>query len=75
MALVLVEERQALHHPGIQSVAEVTRDLAHDVQAVAQPCELAASGRREDRELAILTSVAVLCYVFAIVSVSSFSVV
>ena len=75
VALVLVEKRKPFHHPGIEAAAGVARDLAHDVYAVAQPCQLVTGGRRKDCALAILTLVAVLRYVFAIVSVRSCKVV
>ena len=75
VADVLVEEDEALHHPGIETVVRVLGDLTHDVQPVFEPTQLAAGRRRKDRDLAILALVAVLRYVLAIVSETSCSVV
>jgi len=75
MADMLVEERQTLHHPGVEPVVRVLRHLAHDVQAVLEPTQLVTGRRRKDGDLAILTLVAVLRYVLAIVSETSCSVV
>jgi hypothetical protein len=72
---VFVEEGQALHHPGIEPVVRVFGHLAHDVQTVLEPTQLVAGRRGKDGDLAILTLVAVLRYVLAIVSETSCSVV
>jgi hypothetical protein len=72
---VLVEEREAVHHPGVEPAVGVFRDLPHDVRTIFEPAKLAARRRREDRDLAVFTLVAVLRYVLAIVSETSCSVV
>jgi hypothetical protein len=72
---VFVEEGQTLHHPGIEPVVRVFGHLAHDVQAVFEPTQLVAGRSGKDGDLAILTLVAVLRYVLAIVSETSCSVV
>ena len=53
----------------------MSRDLAHHVKPVLQPRELGARGRWEDRGLAILALEAVLRYVLAVVSETSWRVV
>jgi hypothetical protein len=60
MPLMIVEKGCALHHPRIEAVAGVACHLAHDVQSVLEPLQLAASRRREDRDFAIFTLVSVL---------------
>jgi hypothetical protein len=50
-------------------------DFTNDVQALLEPCELAAGRRRKDGDLAVFTLIAVLRYVFAIESETSWSVV
>ena len=75
VAHVFVEEGQTLHHPGIKPVVRVLGHLAHDVKPVLEPTQLVAGRRRKDGDLAILTLVAVLRYVLAIVSETSCSVV
>ena len=75
MADVFVEEGQAIHHPGIEPAARVLGHLAHDVQPVLEPTQFVTGRRRKDGDLAILALVAVLRYVLAIVSETSWSVV
>ena len=75
MALMVVEKRQALHHPRVQPVGRMPRHLAHDVKPVPQPPQLAACRRREDCDLAIFALIAVLGYVLAMLSETSCSVV
>jgi hypothetical protein len=53
----------------------MTRNLAHDVEPVLEPCELGTRTDREDRDLAILALITVLSYVLPIVSVTRLSVV
>jgi hypothetical protein len=73
--LVLVQKTQTFHHPRIQAVARVSRDLTHDVQPIFEPRKLGARANREDRDLAILALVTELRYVLAIVSLTRSSVV
>lgn len=75
MADVFVEEREAVHHPGVEPVVGVLGDLARDVRAIFEPTQLTARRRRKDGNLAVLTLVTVLRYVLAIVSETSCSVV
>ncbi len=75
MSLVFLEKRRAFRHPGIQAVRRMPRDLAHDVQTILQPSQLAAGRRRKDGDLAVFALVAVLRYVLAMVSETSCSVV
>lgn len=60
--MVVVEERKAFHHPRIEPIARVPGNLSDDVKPIAQPLQLAARGRWEDRDLAIFTLVPVLRY-------------
>ncbi len=75
MAGVFVEECEPIHHPRVEPVVGVLDHLAHDVRAIFEPTQLAARRRRKDGNLAVLTLVTVLRYVFAIVSETSCSVV
>jgi len=75
MSVVFAEKRQPVHHPGVEAVAGVARHLARHVNAILKPLQLAAGRYRKDRGLAIFTPIAVVRYVFAIVSVTKFSVV
>jgi hypothetical protein len=34
---VLVEKRESVHHPGVEAVARVARDLANHVNAIFKP--------------------------------------
>src|SRR6185503_10908763 len=60
VAGVIVDEVEHFGHPQVEAVAGVLGDLAHDVDAVLEPGQLGAGRGREDRDLAILASVAVL---------------
>ena len=73
MAVMLVQEAEAFHHPGVEAIARMTRNLAHNVKPLFEPLKFAASRRREDRDLAIFALVAVLRYCFAIESEMRFS--
>jgi len=53
----------------------MARHLTNDVQAILEPCQLGAGCDRKDGDLAIFTLIAVLRYVFAVVSEMSCSVV
>jgi hypothetical protein len=75
MAFVLVEKGESVHHPLIEPVAGVLCHLAYDVRAFLQPAQLAAGRRRKDCDLAILAAVPGSCYVFAVESETSCSVV
>jgi hypothetical protein len=50
-------------------------DLPDDVNAILQPAQLGPSRRGEDRRFAILTLIAVPCYILAVVSDASAKVV
>ena len=73
--VVFVEKRQPIHHPRVQPIGRVTRDLTGHVKAVLEPLELATSRHREDCALAILAPISVARYVLAIESETRFSVV
>lgn len=75
VAAMFVEERETVHHPRIETVSRVLQDLRDDVQPISQPPQLAAGGCWEDRPFTVVAVVAVLSYVFAIVSETSCSVV
>jgi hypothetical protein len=75
VALVILKETEAFHHPRIETVARMARDLAHDVKPIFEPLEFASSRRREDCRFAILALIAVLGYDFAIESETRLSVV
>lgn len=75
VAAVLVKKGQSVHHPRIEAVGRVARDLANHVNATFEPLELAAGRHREDRGLAIFAPVTELRYVLAIESETRFSVV
>ena len=75
MALMFVQKREPLHHPRIEPVARMPRDLPYDVHSIFEPLKLATGRDRKDRGLAILAAIAYLRYVFAIVSETRFSVV
>jgi hypothetical protein len=60
MPLVLLEKRQSVHHPRIETGTGVARHLAHHMETVFQPLQLAARRGREDCNLAILTLIAEL---------------
>jgi hypothetical protein len=60
MSVMIVQELQPLHHPRVQAIARMFRDLARNVKPIAQPRKLAARRRREDRNLAILALVSML---------------
>jgi hypothetical protein len=75
VALMLVEKRQAFHHPRVEPVARVACNLAHDVEPVLEPCELGTRADREDRDLAILTLITELSYWLPTESVTRLRVV
>jgi hypothetical protein len=75
MPVVLVEKGETVHHPLIETVGGVPSYLAHDVRTLLQPAQLAAGRRRKDCNLTILAAIAVFCYVFAVESETSWSVV
>jgi hypothetical protein len=60
VALVIAEKLEAFHHPRIEAVARMLRDLARDVDAIFKPREFGARRRRKDRDLAIFALVSVL---------------
>src|SRR5579862_8963522 len=60
MALVIVQERQSLHHPRVESAAGVFCDLARDVNPILEPLQLGAGRRRKDGDLTVFALVAVL---------------
>jgi hypothetical protein len=70
-----IEEPQPVHHPGIEPIAGMAGNLAHDVQPISQPLKLVPRGDREDCRLAIFALIAVLGYVLAIESETRFRVV
>ncbi len=75
VSLMLLQKREAVHHPRIKPVSRVLGDLRDDVQAISQPPQLAAGGGWEDRRRTVFAVIPVLGYVFAIVSETSCNVV
>lgn len=59
MVGVLVEKREAFHHPLIEPGARMARYLARDMGTLLQPYELGSRRRRVDRDVAILAAVCV----------------
>jgi hypothetical protein len=60
VAVVVVEERQAFHNPGIEAAARVAEDLTYDVTPIAQPGEFAAGRRGPDGLFAFFALIAEL---------------
>lgn len=75
VALMLVEERQTIHHPGVEAAGAMARYLADDVQAILEPAQFGARGGWENCGFAIFALIAVLRYCFAIESDISVNVV
>jgi hypothetical protein len=75
MPVVFVKKSKSVHHPRVEAVAGVARDLANHVRSILEPLQLASGRHRKDCALAILAPVAEARYVFAIVSETRFSVV
>ncbi len=59
MAFVLVEKSEPFHHPLIESVGGMLRNLAHDVRTLLQPAKLAARGGRIDGDAAIFAAITI----------------
>jgi len=72
---MFLQKTESFHHPRVEAAPRVFRNLANHVQPILQPTQFATRRRGKDRRLAILAPVSVLRYLFATVSVTSWSVV
>lgn len=72
---MFVEKLERFHHPRVEAVGGMLRDLAHDVGAVGEPAKFAARRDRKYGGIAVLAAITVLRYCFAIESDCSFRVV
>ncbi len=60
VAVVFVEEIEAVDHPGVEAAADVLRDFLDDMPAILEPLELRARCGREHRLLALLAVISSL---------------
>lgn len=56
---MVVEKFQAVHHPGIESVTRMLRDLARNVEAIFEPGEFRTRGNQKDRRFTLIALVPV----------------
>jgi len=75
VALMLLEKREAVHHPGIETVRGVASNFTHHMQPVFEPSELASRRGWKDRDLAVFAFIAVLRYGLVAESETSVNVV
>lgn len=60
VSLMVVEECEPVHHPRIEPIARMLRNLTSDVKAILEPLQLSAGRGRENRDFAVFALVTVL---------------